>query len=358
MAYNFKKQLDPQRVRDLALWIKKKADMPMTIMEVCGTHTHAILHYGLQELLPKEISLLSGPGCPVCVTAAEEISQAVLIAQQPNVLLCTFGDMIRVPCAAGSLREAQEAGAQIKIVFSPLDAIELAKENPRKAVVFLAVGFETTAPATAAAIKLADELGLDNFSILCLHKTMPQALRTLLAGDQIDALLCPGHVATITGSDYFNFIAHELKKPAVVAGFAPVEIMTALSILVGQLQENNHQLINAYPQSVRYGGNKQALGMMERFFEAVDSRWRGLGFIKNSGLKIRHKWRHFDAMQNFKIAVTPEEEPAGCLCGQVLSGKAVPTDCQYFATVCRPVSPLGACMVSSEGICAAYYQYR
>ena len=338
--------------------IIKNSTRPFTIMEVCGTHTMSIYRYGLKDILPKEIKLISGPGCPVCVTPASLIEKAIVLAKIPNVILCTFGDMMRVPAYSGNLNDTKNGGADVKIIYSPIDALKIAQDNPKKEVVFFAVGFETTAPLTAAVIDKAERLNLRNFSIISAHKTMPQALRKLLKDtERIDALLCPGHVATITGADAFSFVPIELNKPAVIAGFEAVDLMEAIYLLINDAVNKEVSLRNAYKRSVKAEGNKVALSAIERVFVANDAIWRGIGEIEASGLKLSPNYSQFDALDRFSIDVEEKGADRGCRCGEVLQGIIEPSDCPLMANVCTPHNPRGACMVSSEGSCAAYYKY-
>jgi len=339
---------------------KLAADLgPIQIMEVCGTHTFAVRRYGIGQLLPKNIRLVSGPGCPVCVTAQKDIAAALSIANEDDAIFTCFGDMLRVPCGDKSLYSLYESGKDVRMVTSPMDALAIAQRNPEKRVVYFGIGFETTAPLTAALIEAADNLKIDNLSVLSAHKTMPTAIRQLLkGGSKIDALLCPGHVAAITGADVFSFVADELGLPAAVSGFEPREIMTALFCIVSMLRNGEKNCVNAYPGAVTAGGNKNALSLLDKVFEPCDALWRGLGEIKGSGLKIRARYQKFDAARQFEIRREEIPEAKGCICARVLCGKNVPTDCANFGKTCTPEKPLGACMVSSEGACAAYYRYR
>jgi hydrogenase expression/formation protein HypD len=331
----------------------------ITIMEVCGTHTTSIHKYGIRELLPDNIKLVSGPGCPVCVTAQEDIAVAVSIAQQEDVIFTCFGDMMRVPCGDKSLYSLYETGKDIRIVTSPLDALRIAQDNPNKQVVYFGIGFETTAPLTAALIEATDEYGVQNLSIYSAHKTMPQALRQLLKnGSSIDALICPGHVATIIGANAFSFVPEELLMPATVAGFGAYEIMAALFSIIYMLRKNQKSCVNMYPSAVTEHGNREALTLIYKVFEPCNALWRGLGEIKESGLGIRESFGKYDAAQRFEFSIDEIEEAKGCICSNILCGRSKPTDCANFGRACTPSKPLGACMVSSEGSCAAYFRYH
>lgn len=334
----------------------------MTLMEVCGTHTMAIARSGLKTLLPENIRLLSGPGCPVCVTPAEVIDGVLELAMEKNVILTTYGDMLRVPGSnpGDSLLRRRALGARVEIVYSPVDAVTLAKENPGREVVFLGVGFETTAPGTAAAVQMAREQGVENFSLLSMLKTVEPALRALIAmeGFQVDGFLCPGHVASIIGEGGFRFLPEEYGLPGVIAGFAPEEILLAVYRLAKQLTEGQARLENAYPRAVRPEGNPLARSMLENCFEPRRDLWRGLGSIDNSGLALRPELAAFDAEKKFGLTAAPAAKPTACRCGDVICGRLGPEECPLFGRRCTPEDPVGPCMVSSEGACAAAYKYR
>ena len=334
----------------------------MTLMEVCGTHTMAIARSGLRTLLPGNIRLLSGPGCPVCVTPAEVIDGVLELAMEKNVILTTYGDMLRVPGSnpGDSLLRRRALGARVEIVYSPVDAVTLAKENPGREVVFLGVGFETTAPGTAVAVQMAREQGVENFSLLSMLKTVEPALRALIAmeGFQVDGFLCPGHVASIIGEGGFRFLPEEYGLPGVIAGFAPEEILLAVYRLAKQLTEGQARLENAYPRAVRPEGNPLARSMLENCFEPRRDLWRGLGSIDNSGLALRPELAAFDAEKKFGLTAAPAAKPTACRCGDVICGRLGPEECPLFGRRCTPEDPVGPCMVSSEGACAAAYKYR
>ena len=334
----------------------------MTLMEVCGTHTMAIARSGLKTLLPGNIRLLSGPGCPVCVTPAEVIDGVLELAMEKNVILTTYGDMLRVPGSnpGDSLLRRRALGARVEIVYSPVDAVTLAKENPSREVVFLGVGFETTAPGTAAAVQMAREQGVENFSLLSMLKTVEPALRALIAmeGFRVDGFLCPGHVASIIGEGGFRFLPEEYGLPGVIAGFAPEEILLAVYRLAKQLTEGQARLENAYPRAVRPEGNPLARSMLENCFEPRRDLWRGLGSIDNSGLALRPELAAFDAEKKFGLTAAPAAKPTACRCGDVICGRLGPEECPLFGRRCPPEDPVGPCMVSSEGACAAAYKYR
>lgn len=342
--------------------IRVLGERPMTLMEVCGTHTMAIARSGLKTLLPENIRLLSGPGCPVCVTPAEVIDAVLELAMEKNVILASYGDMLRVPGSipGDSLLRRRALGARVEIVYSPVDAVALAKENPGREVVFLGVGFETTAPGTAAAVLTAQEEGVKNFSVLSMLKTVEPALRTLIAmpGFRVEGFLCPGHVASITGEAGFRFLPEEYNLPGVIAGFGPEEILLAVYLLAKQITEGKPRLENAYRRAVRPEGNTLAQAMLKRCFVPRRDLWRGLGEIENSGLGLREELADFDAEKKFGLSAAPKARPTACRCGDVICGRIRPEDCPLFDRRCTPEDPVGPCMVSSEGACAAAYKYR
>lgn len=332
---------------------------PVKLMEVCGTHTMTAFRCGLRSLLPPEVALFSGPGCPVCVTPTDYVDRAIAVAQEPGVIVATFGDMVRIPGTNSSLEEARARGAQIRIVYSPLDALQLARANPQQRVVFLGIGFETTAPTTAWAI-LEARKNTPNFAVLCAHKTMPYAMAALLQGDAvpIDGFLCPGHVSVIIGSGAFEFIARQHGIPCVVAGFEPGDMVQGIAMLLRQIADRRAAVEIQYSRSVTREGNVRAQVAIREVFEECDVSWRGLGVIPHSGLRIQKALAAQDAEQGFpNLAVPKSVEPHGCRCGDVLRGVATPPDCPLFRRRCTPDDPVGACMVSSEGTCAAYFKY-
>jgi len=340
--------------------IAARADgLPDTVvMEVCGTHTHAMRRYGIRQLLPGNIRLVSGPGCPVCVTDGRDLARALWLAGQRNVTLCSFGDMLRVPCGKESLLSLAAKGARVRVVVSPLEALQLARAEPRRAIVYFGVGFETTAPLTAALVDQAGRQSIPNLSVLSVHKTMPEAVRTLMrSGARVDALLCPGHVAAVAGAEAFRFVPEELRLPAAVSGFEAEEMLLALAALMGMLRAKKPGLVNAYPRAAAPYGNPAALALLEGVFEPRAANWRGLGEIPASGLALRGEYAGFDAEKRFDIPLTDVPEPAGCRCADVLRGLLEPPECPLFGSACAPQSPVGACMVSSEGACAAHYAY-
>ncbi len=328
---------------------------PLRIMEVCGTHTHEIFRLGLRKLLPPQIELISGPGCPVCVTAVGFIDEACRLALQNGCTVCTFGDLIRVPGTEMSLAGARAEGAEVKPVYSPLDAVELAAKEPEKQVVFLAVGFETTTPSACLAAKQANEAGLRNFSLLTANKTMPNAYQALVGS--ADAFLYPGHVNAITGNAVCKELCEKQGVSGVVAGFTASELLTALAVTVRLLEKGVPFFRNCYPRVVKDEGNPAALRIMQEVMEPCDSEWRGLGMIPQSGMKLRAEYADYDARIKYDLPVITGRPNPACRCGEVLQGKCKPSDCKVFGKVCTPLHPVGACMVSDEGACSAYYQY-
>ncbi|GAB4335055.1 MAG: hydrogenase formation protein HypD [Calditrichia bacterium] len=332
----------------------------ITLMEVCGTHTMAIARFGLRQLLPEWLRLVSGPGCPVCVTPNAYLDRVLAIGQLPGVILTTFGDMLRVPGSYSSLEKEKARGRDVRVVYSPLDAVALAEKNPGKEVVFLGVGFETTAPTIAGSILQARKRGVENYSVLCAHKTMPGPMEVLAAGEEveIDGFICPAHVSAIIGSESYRFLAEKYGKACVVTGFEPVDILQGILMLVRQIQAGKPTVENQYKRVVHPRGNRQAQAILERVFEPCDAEWRGIGMIPGSGLQLRKEFVKYDAGVMFSVEVPPTRENPGCICGKVMKGVAEPTDCRLFGKACTPENPVGACMVSSEGTCAAAYRYR
>ena len=334
-------------------------DRPMTFMEVCGTHTMAISQHGIRALLPEAIRLISGPGCPVCVTPVDYVDRAVALARRPDTLVATFGDMVRVPGSSSSLLHEQARGASIRIVYSPLDAVTLAEKNPDKTIVFLGVGFETTTPTVAGAILTAAAKALDNFYVLCAHKTMPAPM-TALAKDpalQVDGYLCPAHVSAIIGARAYQPLVEACHVPCVVTGFEPLDVLQGVLMLARQVVAGEARVETQYRRVVKPDGNRKAQEILARVFEPCDARWRGIGEIPASGLQLRAAYARFDAAKQLPVEIEPPVEHNGCLCGEILKGKARPADCPLFRTTCTPEEPVGACMVSSEGTCAAEYKY-
>lgn len=349
----------PEIAADLAKKLGERKGKNIKIMELCGTHTMAIYKSGIRELLPKSIKLVAGPGCPVCVTPNYFVDAAIKLSKMKDVMIATFGDMMRVPGNNGSLIEAKAQGGNIKVVYSPLDCIEISKNNPDLKIVFLSIGFETTTPIIALAVKKAKELGLHNFYVLAANKTMPVAV-SILAEDKnlkIDGFLYPGHVSVIAGTKYCEDISLKYKIPGVVAGFEPVDLLFAISELTEKIDNKDFVVNNLYSRAVNKNGNEEALSTLYEVFEAAKANWRGIGMIEGSGLSIRREFEEFDAWKVFDLEQKYEEVVNGCICGEVLKGVKEPCDCPLFGKVCIPENPKGACMVSSEGACAAYYKY-
>jgi hydrogenase expression/formation protein HypD len=328
-------------------------------MEVCGTHTVSIFRSGVKSLLPENITMLSGPGCPVCVTSQGYIDTALDMTRLSDVVVCTYGDMVRVPGRSGSLENMRANGADIKIMYSVRDVLNLAEKNPEKSYVWLGVGFETTAPTSAAAIIEAEKRGIENFFVLGAHKLALPAMSLLLsAGDvPIDGFLCPGHVSVIIGSKAYSPITEGYGKPCTIAGFEPVNMLEGILSLLLQIKEGRSDIENVYGLAVTESGNKFALQSMEEVFAIEDSIWRAIGTLPDSGLELKGKYRKFDAAEKFNLTFGEDYEPAGCKCGQVIQGKLTPKECALFGTSCTPQAPIGPCMVSSEGTCAAWYKY-
>lgn len=351
---------DPDTVRQLARAIQKQVSRPWTIMEVCGGQTHSIIKHALDQLLPEQVELVHGPGCPVCVTSSEVIDHAIAIALRPEVIFCSFGDMVRVPGSSLSLLGARARGADVRVVYSPLDAVGIAREHADRQVVFFAVGFETTAPINAMAAQLAHRESLDNFSLLVSQVLVPPAMEAILAApeNRVQGFLAAGHVCAITGYQAYPRLAQQYRVPIVVTGFEPVDIMQGVLLCLRQLEAGEHRIENQYPRVVRPEGNTAARALMEEMFEVVDQSWRGLGLIANSGLGLNSKYRHYDAARRFPATIPVCKAHEKCISGTILQGLAKPSACSAFGVECTPEHPLGATMVSSEGACAAYYQYR
>lgn len=352
---------DLELASKLAKEIAATCSKPWTIMEVCGGQTHTILQFGIEDLLPAEVNLVHGPGCPVCVTPIAQIDRAISISMQPSVIFCSFGDMLRVPGSSIDLLEAKARGADVRIVYSPLDALNLARKNPDKKVVFFAVGFETTAPANAMAAHQAKNLGVGNFYLLSSQVTVPPVCAAVLqsSDNQVQAFIGPGHVCTITGLAEYEHLASQHKVPIVVAGFEPIDILEAILMSVRQLESGKHEVLNQYTRVVESEGNRMARNILDEVFELCDREWRGLGWIPKSGLKLSSQYRDFDAEHHFEhVPTNTYEEVSECISGQILRGTKKPTDCPAFGTRCTPEKPLGATMVSSEGTCANYYKFK
>lgn len=357
------KYVDEYRDVDLSARLAEKireiSTKSFNIMEVCGGHTMSIRKNGIQKLVGENINLISGPGCPVCVTSIEDIEKIIALSELKDVSICTFGDLFYVPGVKKSLADAKAEGSDVRIVYSASDVLKQAKEEPNKKFVFISIGFETTTPTIAAAIKQAEREGINNFFILALNKTMPYALQAVLESEdsKIDALICPGHVSTITGTGMYDFIVKDLGISCCISGFEPVDLLGAIYMLTDLYEKGEKSLVNAYPRAVKEEGNIKAQEMIDEVFEEDDASWRGVGIIPNSGLRLRKKYDRFDADKIFDVKVETSYENRGCKCGDVLRGFKKPTDCGLFGTICSPENPQGACMVSSEGACAAWYKY-
>jgi hydrogenase expression/formation protein HypD len=349
-----------REIRSLVPRLPLATGRPLQLMEVCGGHTHAIFRYGIEALLPPEIELVHGPGCPVCVLPMGRIDDCVAIAERPEVIFTTFGDAMRVPGSKKSLLGAKGDGADVRMVYSPLDALDLARANPDREVVFFALGFETTTPSTALTVLQAEADGIANFSLFCNHITIVPTLRALLdASDlQIDGFIGPGHVSMVIGTTPYDFIAAEYGKPIVVAGFEPLDVLHSIYLLLLQLAEGRCEVENQYARVVPSAGNRTAMEAVARVYDVRDHfEWRGLGSIERSGLRVRDAYAAYDAERRFAVPNVRVHDPAACRCGDVLTGTIKPWQCGIFGTACTPERPLGALMVSSEGACAAYYQY-
>ncbi len=350
---------DPELARRLIDRIHGIHTKPVRLMEVCGTHTVSIFRSGIRSVLPGDISLVSGPGCPVCVTDQSDIDAFIAISRMDRVIVATFGDLIRVPGTESSLQAERASGRDIRVVYSAMDALEIAGKNPDKRVVFLGVGFETTAPTIAATVLTAAAAGLANYLVYSAHKTVPKALEVLVTAPDvhIDGFILPGHVSVIIGANAYTFLKTVHQMPCVIAGFEPADILQAVYSLVSQIHEGKPEIDNAYPRAVVPEGNPKALAIMNAVFEPVDAAWRGIGTIPGSGLKIRLAYDRFDAALQLDIRVPEPVIPKGCACGDILKGIKTPPECALYKKRCTPVNPVGPCMVSSEGTCAAYYRY-
>ena len=351
---------DPALARDLVRAIQAfSPEGGATLMEVCGTHTVSIAQAGIRDLMPEGLRLASGPGCPVCVTCNRDIDTIIALARIPEVTIATFGDMTRVPGSSSSLLAEQAAGRSVEIVYSPLDALAFAEANPERHVVFAGVGFETTTPLVARAVKRAADRGLSNFSVFSAHKNMPGALEAIVSDPQlnIDALILPGHVSTIIGQAPYEFLAKRYGIPGVITGFKPVDVLQGIAMIMRQLREGRAEIEIAYARGVQPQGNPHAVAAIDEVFETCTATWRGLGDIPGSGYRLRDEFAAFDAVRRFQPEVEPTVEPKGCRCGDVLRGAMPPSDCPLFRRACTPENPIGPCMVSSEGSCAAYYRY-
>jgi hydrogenase expression/formation protein HypD len=351
---------DPQIAHSLVGRIHNRVAHPWVLMEICGGQTHTLMRYGIDELIPPQVELVHGPGCPVCVTPIEIVDKAVEIASRPDVIFVSYGDMLRVPGTKSDLFRVKANGADVRIAYSPMEAVKIAQKNPDRQVVFFGIGFETTAPANAMAVWKARSLGLTNFSELVSHVLVPPAIRLLLNSpeNRVQGFIAPGHVCTVMGYWEYKALVDEFRVPIVVGGFEPVDLLEAILMLVTQLEEGRAEVENQYARSVSYNGNQPAQRLVEQVFEVADRKWRGIGSIPMSGLRLRPEFAAYDAEKIFGVDTIEAEEPPECISALVLQGLKKPVDCPAFAARCTPEMPLGAPMVSTEGACAAYYQYR
>jgi hydrogenase expression/formation protein HypD len=350
---------DQTKAQALLAEIRRTVTKPWVLMEVCGGQTHSIVKYGIDRLLPEEVELVHGPGCPVCVTSLEMIDKAHAIAKRPEVIFCSFGDMLRVPGSECDLLIAKSRGADVRVVYSPIDCLKIARANPDKKVVFFAIGFETTAPANAMLVWQAKQQGIKNFSILVSHVLVPPAMASILQSplNRVQGFLGPGHVCTVMGYEEYEPIAARFKVPIVITGFEPIDLLQGVLMTVRQLEHGKYEVENQYPRVVRREGNRTAQNLVNQVFEVCDRKWRGVGSIPKSGYKLRWEFREHDAERLFDVKEIDTKEPAICISGLVLKGVKKPHQCPAFGTLCTPDHPLGATMVSAEGACAAYYAY-
>ncbi len=357
---DFRNPRDSKILLDKIHRLSEKINQPINIMEVCGGHTYAIFRFGINKALPERINLISGPGCPVCVTDQSYIDEAIEYAKNPKVIIATFGDIVRVPGSYSSLSREKSQGAAVEICYSPMEALTIAQKNPNKEVVFLGIGFETTVPLTATVIMEAARLGISNFSVLSSHKTMPNALNTLLDSDEVvvNGLICPGHVSSITGFSIYDYIVNELKIPAVICGFESNDILQTILMILKQIANSEAKIENQYARAVKPHGNLKAQALIEEVYKPVASQWRGIGEIPDSGLELSDEYSQFNAREKISVDIPEKKIISGCICGQIMQGIRKPTDCKLFASACTPQTPQGACMVSSEGGCATYYKFR
>jgi hydrogenase expression/formation protein HypD len=351
---------DAKIAQGIAAEIRRRSTRPWVLMEICGGQTHTLMRYGIDDLLGDSVQLVHGPGCPVCVTPIETIDRAIALARMPDVTLVSYGDMLRVPGSDTDLFHVKAEGGDVRVVYSPTDAVQLARSRPDRKVVFFAIGFETTAPAHAISVLQAERLGLRNFSLLVSHVLVPPAIRTLLSSpkNRVQGFIAPGHVCAVVGCKDYEQLVNEFKVPIVVGGFEPLDLLEAIRMLVAQLEEGRMELENQYSRSVQYEGNRPAQAAVARVFEITNRKWRGIGPIAVSGLCLKESYALFDAERQFDLEMIRAEEPSECISAEVLLGLKKPTECPAFGTRCTQERPLGAPMVSSEGACAAYYQYR
>jgi hydrogenase expression/formation protein HypD len=350
---------DPAAARSLVEKIRSLRGRPVRIMEICGTHTMAVFRHGIRSLLPERVTLISGPGCPVCVTCREDIDRCIETAGIPGTIVATFGDLMRVPGTRSTLAREKARGADVRVVYGSLEAVELARRNPRRKVVFPGIGFETTAPTVAAALLSARNQGLDNFLVLSMHKLLPPAMEALLSRGEsgIDGFLCPGHVSTIIGLAPYEILSRKYGVPCVIAGFEPLDLLRALYMLLLRIDARTAGVENCYARAVSPEGNPRALETMDSVFRAEDACWRGLGVVPGGGLGFREPFREANALEVLDIHVEKAPDPPGCACGEVIRGVKTPPECPLFRKTCTPTNPVGPCMVSGEGTCAAYFRY-
>jgi hydrogenase expression/formation protein HypD len=350
---------NPALVKRLAEKIWHRSTKTVKLMEFCGGHTVAILKHGIQQLLPPQIQLRSGPGCPVCVTAKADLDKAIALAKLPGVISATFGDMLKVPGSNGSLQKVRAEGGDVRVVYSARDALQMAQRNPEKQVVFFGIGFETTAPTVAASILEAKEEAIKNYYVLGLHKLCPPVMKSLLDSREvgIDGIICPGHVSAVIGSDPYAFIPRDYGIACVISGFEPVDVLLSIDMLIEQIEVGRPEVEIAYRRGVKWGGNREALRLMESVFEVSEAHWRGMGRVADSGLRIRDEYQRFNAEHIFDIDPESTSEPTDCICGDILRAAKTPFDCRLLGKGCTPEHPVGPCMVSSEGSCAAHLLY-
>ena len=350
---------DSRLAKGLIEKIARSSRTPTRFMEFCGSHTVAIFRYGIRQVLPETVTTLSGPGCPICVTANVDLDRAIAVARIPGVIVASFGDVLRVPGSFTSLQGVRAEGADVRVIYSAMDALKIARDNPEKQVVLLGIGFETTTPTIASSVLQAQKDGIDNFSVLSWHKLSPPAIKALLdSGDvALNGMICPGHVSIVTGSQAWDFIPRDYGIPCVVSGFEPLDILQCIDMLVAQVERGEAKVEIAYTRGVQREGNTVAQRLMNEVFEPCPAQWRGMGTIPGSGLKLRREFSSYDAEKVFDIDPGPTREPRGCICGEVLRGVKTPVDCPLFGRSCTPENPVGACMVSSEGSCFTYYLY-
>ncbi len=350
---------DPELGKKLLERIHRQSTRPAKLMEFCGGHTVAIFKHGIRQLLPPTIEMLSGPGCPVCVTATADLDKAIAMARLPNVIITSFGDMLRIPGSYSSLQKAKAEGSDVRIVYSTQDALAIARDNTNKSVIFIGIGFETTAPTIAASILQAEQENINNYYVLSLHKLCPPIMKSLLNREEInlDGIIAPGHVSSIIGAYPYQFIPNDYNIACAISGFEPLDILLCIDMLVSQIESGDYKVEIAYRRGVKPEGNKQAVQLMETVFEVGDANWRGIGAVPASGLKIKPGYEQFNAESKFDVDPGPAHEPEGCICGSILRGVSTPLECKLFRNSCTPEHPVGPCMVSAEGSCATYYHY-